>query len=655
MSFLAPIFLFGALAVALPFWLHRLQTQSSERKAFSSAMLLETAKQQVHVRRKLKYFVLLALRVALLALLALAFAKPFFTVAPDNVMATEAGTRLIVIDTSASMGREGVFSQAQGEARRAIDGAPGDALIQVLAVDNALRIAGELGGDKAAQRSAVAGLSVSQLHSNYGEVMSAVERVAATLPPPVSLHFISDYQASAMPVRFSDLVPAGISDLASHVVGTGEPFNWSVEYLRDGADGIDVGVNGAGDRERIADIELLVNGVVVETRGLSQTGQQTIRFDAPIYEPGENRVEAIISADDDLQVDNYWYHVVSNEPPATIPLITLNSGGLPLTYLSAALESAGDYVVEPLLAGDFDARVLSRYSWVIIDDIGLVDPTLEQALNDFLQGGGNILAFSGERAAAMEVLPLTGHRHSSSSVRTRADEFLSIGQIDVRHPALAQTEGWPSVNVTRSMPLDVQDGDDVLIRLENNEPYLIERRVGVGRLLLLTGNLDNRWSDLPVRPVFVSFIIEAARYLSGINEIAKTYTAGASLPLSLTGNTSGQVVDPDGNTILSLADTTREQQVNLNRTGFYEVHTPQGQAVIAANIDPLESDLRKLTQDVLDRWQNTTGGEVLSVAVAFDADETETVELWHWVLLCLAMVVIAESILGNVYLTAQRG
>lgn len=654
MSFLAPLFLVGALAIALPFWLHRLQTQSSERKPFSSAMLLETAKQQVHVRRKLKYFVLLALRVALLALLALAFAKPYFTVTEDSVMATAAGTRLIVVDTSASMGREGAFPQAQGEARRAIDDAPGDALIQVLAADNVLRVAGELGNDKAAQRSAVAGLSVSELHLNYGEAMSAVERIAATLPQPVSLHFISDYQASAMPVRFADLVPAGVADLTPHVVGTGEPFNWSVDFLRDGEEGLDVGVSGAGDRERIADMELSVNGVVVETLGLSQTGQQTLRFDAPVYEPGENRVEVRINADDDLQIDNRWYHVVSNEPPATIPLITLNSGGLPLTYLSAALKSAGDYVVEPLVAGDFDARVLSRYAWAVVDDIGLIDTQLEQSLNDFLLGGGNILAFAGERAAAMEVLPLTGHRHSSSSLRTQADEFLSVGQIDVRHPALAQTEGWPSVNVTRSMPVVAQDGDDVLIRLENNEPFLIERRVGAGRLLFLTGNLDNRWSDLPVRPVFVSFIIEAARYLSGINEISKTYTAGASLPLSLTGNTSGQVVDPDGNTILSLADTTREQQVSLDRTGFYEVYTPQGQTVIAANINPLESDLRKLTEDVLDRWQNTTGGEALSVAVAASADETETVELWHWVLLLLAIVVIAESILGNVHLTAQR-
>ena len=42
MSLLAPLFLLGALTIAIPFWLHRLQTQSSDREPFSSAMLLET-------------------------------------------------------------------------------------------------------------------------------------------------------------------------------------------------------------------------------------------------------------------------------------------------------------------------------------------------------------------------------------------------------------------------------------------------------------------------------------------------------------------------------------------------------------------------------------------------------------------------------------
>jgi len=655
MGLVAPLFLLGALAIALPIWLHRLQTQSSERKAFSSAMLLETAQQQVHVRRKLKYLLLLAARIAVLTLLALAFAKPFMTVSPDAVIATAAGTRVVIVDTSASMGREGVFPQAQAEARRAIDDAPDDALLQVVGADGSLQLASNLSTDRAAQIAAVAGLSPSALRLDYGEMMTSVERLATALPPPVQVHFISDYQASSMPVRFSDLVPAGVAGLTPHVVGTGAPFNWSIDYVRETAGGLDVGVTGAGDRERVADLILVLNEETLGSRSLIQTGPQVVHFDIAEFESGENRVEIQLTTDDDFQADNRWFYVVDNEPPTTVPLITLSPGGLPNTYLSAALESAGEYQVESFLAGDFDNRVLGRYRWAVIDDIGLVDPQLEQSLTEFLQGGGNLLAFAGERASSLETLPLTGHRHSTTSVRPRPGEFLSVGQIDTRHPALRQTEGWHSVNVSHSMPLEVQDGDEILIRLENNEPFLIERKVGEGRLLLMPANLDNQWNDLPVRPVFVSFIIEAGRYLSGINEIARTYTTGAVLPLALTGASSGQVIDPDGETVLSLADTTREQQIRLNKSGIYEVYTPQGETMVAANIDPLESDLRKIGQDVLDRWQDATGGQALTAGRVPDPDETETIQLWHWVLLILALAVIGESVLGNLHLAPLRG
>jgi hypothetical protein len=653
MGLLAPLFLLGMLAIALPLWLHRLQTQSSERKPFSSAMLLETAEQQVHVKKKLKYLLLLAARIALLILIAFAFAKPFITVSPDTIVATEAGTHLVLVDTSASMGRAGVFSQARAEVSRAIDDAPDDALIQLLGADRTMQVVGNLTNDKSQVEDAAESLSASALRLDFGDVMSAVERFAISLPPPVTLHFVSDFQASGMPVRFSDVVPSGVAEFIPHVVGTGEPFNWSVEYLRDTVDGIDVGLNGYGDRERIADVDLLVNDIVVESRGLSQTGPQVLHFDVAAYEEGDNRVVLRINTDDDLKVDNTWYHIVDNEPPVTIPLLTLNTGSLPVTYLSAALESAGAYRVESMVIGDFDPRVLSRFRWVVVDDIGFIDPQLEQSLTEFLDNGGNLLAFAGERAAALEILPVSGHRQSTGTVRPQAGEFWSVGQIDARHPVLSQTEGWQSVNISRNLPLDVQEGDEVLVRLENNEAFLIERRIGRGRILLMPASLDNRWNDLPVRPVFVSFIIEAARYLSGVNEIPSIYTAGATLPLALAGNSSGQVVDPNGNTVLSLADTTREQQIKLNKPGFYEVYTPQREMAVASNIDPRESDLRKVSQEVLDRWQDASGGQSLAGVARFDAEESQAVELWHWVLLVLACIVIGESILGNMVLTLR--
>ena len=140
MGFFAPLFLLGAFAIALPIWLHRLQTQSSDRQPFSSAMLLETTEERVHLQKKLKYLVLLALRIALLLMIALAFAKPFLDRPPTQLTAGAAGTHLVLVDTSVSMSRAGVFNQALEVAGQAIADAPSGTLLQVLSIDASLHI-----------------------------------------------------------------------------------------------------------------------------------------------------------------------------------------------------------------------------------------------------------------------------------------------------------------------------------------------------------------------------------------------------------------------------------------------------------------------------------------------------------------------------------
>lgn len=333
-----------------------------------------------------------------------------------------------------------------------------------------------------------------------------------------------------------------------------------------------------------------------------------------------------------------------------VPLLTLDQGGLPVTYLSAALEADAkhSYRVAPMRIGDFDARVLERHRWLMIDDIGSIDERLGNALHEYLQAGGNVLAFAGERAAGATVLPLSGHRPGVAAIA--AAGFVSPGQVDSGHPVLAQTEAWHSVHVSRTVPVDLLAADQVLIRLENKQPFLIERKIGAGTLLLVLSGLDNRWSDLPVRPVFVSFVVEAAGYLSGVNDIPKQYTAGASLPLTLIGSASGQVVDPDGDTVLSLVDTTRAQHIKLNKPGIYEVYTPEGSMLVAVNIDPRESELGRISQELLDRWQAASAQAQEARPAESALVETEPLELWHWLLFILAVVIIAESILGNAYL-----
>ena len=95
---------------------------------------------QVHVRKQLRYFALLALRVLTLLVLALAFAKPLLPGSPPALTDSASGSHLIVIDSSASMQRTGLQSLAIDAARSALDEVPRTALVQVATAAARLRV-----------------------------------------------------------------------------------------------------------------------------------------------------------------------------------------------------------------------------------------------------------------------------------------------------------------------------------------------------------------------------------------------------------------------------------------------------------------------------------------------------------------------------------
>ena len=43
---------------------------------------------------------------------------------------------------------------------------------------------------------------------------------------------------------------------------------------------------------------------------------------------------------------------------------------------------------------------------------------------------------------------------SGASVGIDPNEFLSPSQIDTGHPVLSQTEGWHTINISRSVPIE---------------------------------------------------------------------------------------------------------------------------------------------------------------------------------------------------------
>src|SRR5262249_56910267 len=107
----------GSAAAAIPIVLHLLKREPEARVQFAAVKLLKKAPVEHTQRRHLRELILLALRIAALILLALAFARPFFA---RGAAAASTGVVVVALDTSFSMSAPGRFERAKQLARDAI-------------------------------------------------------------------------------------------------------------------------------------------------------------------------------------------------------------------------------------------------------------------------------------------------------------------------------------------------------------------------------------------------------------------------------------------------------------------------------------------------------------------------------------------------------
>src|SRR5947209_8407430 len=124
MAFLNRIFLLGALAATLPVLVHLVRRTRAVRLQFPSLMFLRRIEQKTIRKRRLRNWLLLALRCAALLLLALAFARPYFSGASAASAASNVTSSVILIDASYSMRYGDVFNRARQAARNVINESP---------------------------------------------------------------------------------------------------------------------------------------------------------------------------------------------------------------------------------------------------------------------------------------------------------------------------------------------------------------------------------------------------------------------------------------------------------------------------------------------------------------------------------------------------
>src|SRR5688500_489429 len=126
MSFLTPLFLAGLAGLAIPVIIHLIQKERKNVVAFPSLMFLRKIPYQSVERRRIRNWPLLLLRLAALALIVMAFARPFLR-REALAVAAAGGAREVVIllDRSYSLGYGDRWERARTAARDTVNGLGG--------------------------------------------------------------------------------------------------------------------------------------------------------------------------------------------------------------------------------------------------------------------------------------------------------------------------------------------------------------------------------------------------------------------------------------------------------------------------------------------------------------------------------------------------
>ncbi len=220
-----------------------------------------------------------------------------------------------------------------------------------------------------------------------------------------------------------------------------------------------------------------------------------------------------------------------------------------------------------------------------------------------------------------------------------------------------KADRWSGVKFYFAVRVDPADAR-VAARLTDQTPLLLEKKMGEGNVLLFTSGLDNLTNDFPLHPIFVPFVEQTARYLSGTQSRSGARVADSFLELrsSKEQSVSVEVIDPDGHRPLSLKEASSAQTYQLTRAGFYELQLANGRHdVIGVNADRRESNLDVIPDDMLSLWRGNPGGGAAQVAAAGQTQEqTKPYSIWWYIMILVLAAAVAESLLANQYLGVQQ-
>lgn len=687
MSFLAPLFLLGAAAIALPVAFHLIRKTTRIRIPFSSLLFLPPSPPRVTQRSRLEDLLLLALRCLVIALLALGFSRPFFKASSLADPSTPPPARiLLLVDTSASMQRQNLWADALSRVTHHTRAAAPSDELAVWTFDRQSRplvTFRDWNGSPPGERPALVNARLADTQPGWfathldDALAAAAEHLLESSDPnrpagPRRVILISDLQEGARLDRLQSFDWPRNLDLAVDPVTPRRAGNASLHPVPDAA---------AALSATQSVVRIRIHNSPDATRDAFQVGWA--RSDRPGFAgraeevqvpPGQSRtlilpvptgmpVDHLLLDGDDEPFDNRAFIV----PPAAQRLRALYFGSettedpaRPLFFLRRAFPPAGRFGIDISAhrpSDPIDPAALSAAALYFATEA--LPPALAQSLRDEVHSGKTLL-FAPTRADAFASLGplLDGPPPSASEATVRS--YALLGSLDFRHPFLLpfadpRFSDFSRIHFWKHRRLDetLIPGARVVARFDSGDPAWIECPRGRGRIVLFTSGWHPEDSQLALSTKFVPLLLSMVERAGGdLAGPAESVTVGDPLPLPPSVTASLTVRLPRGESV-SLPPATAQFE-DTTTPGIYEVRGDGPPLRFAVNVHPAESRTHPHPLESLEAFgAPVRTGPVRSQprpeqAVQLAALEAEgRQKLWRWLLVAALAALFVESALAG--------
>jgi hypothetical protein len=585
--------LIGLAGVAIPIVIHFLNRRNDPVVDWGAMQFLEFSPRERR-RLNLSDLLLMLARMALLAIVALALARPFWMPRPAGVSASEAAQAgestvrrdvVIVLDGSSRMGRKSGGSTPNDRsiawARAFVKRLKaGDSVAVLVAKDRVRGLVDPPSFDLDRVDQALAEVpeprGSSDLPAAIGEAFRILER---TQNPARDVIVLSDGRRSAW--KPGDLARwALLRDLRKRMPNP--PRLWAPSFaVSDSADGppdgsvgplelsrsvltpglpveVTASIANAGPGPMTRPVELVVDGQVVpnssKTVGpIPPGGKIPVTFRTEFEKAGSHLVAVrLAAASDPLPVDDESARPVSVASALAVLLVDGEPGLEPLSgevdFLKAALTPSGD--PSPLVhattvtAREFKAEALKGKRVVVLANVDRLGPELSAAIGAFVQAGGGLFIAPGDRLDVNALNERVAKGWSPARIGPLKGDL--VKKVVVAHPnprtfngqalgSLGQGDApaLAEADLFAYRVLEPAAGSTVTARLDTGDPWIVERSFGKGRVALLASAIDAEAGTLPVNPDFVPLAHELIAHLASGAEGPGSIKAGEPLEFAL--------------------------------------------------------------------------------------------------------------------------